>query len=292
MPSYRRPADLEPGERVGRYIVRTRQDPQTYLADGPDGPVALHFFDLDPNNNELAGMRFEREMTLAVRILRTVTHPTLRSPHAAGLHGALAWFAAAPLTGVPLMEWCNTNKPRWSDLLTELCSLGEAIDLVLANDLMLTLPARHIHIDATSRPSLDLAHLLAARLTTYSSDEDSDDLEGKRLVDLPIDYGYFMAPEEVTLDRPSWRATQFTFCAIVWHALHRSSPFPFTHLLGYASAALEHKVTPPPTDTDVPAWVRRVLARGLLPDPAARWPSMQALLTALQPRGLRRWLRR
>ncbi|HSR97563.1 MAG TPA: tetratricopeptide repeat protein, partial [Kofleriaceae bacterium] len=37
-----------------------------------------------------------------------------------------------------------------------------------------------------------------------------------------------------------------------------------------------------------PAWLRRILARGLAPDPAARWPSMTALLDALEQTPLRR----
>ena len=39
--------------------------------------------------------------------------------------------------------------------------------------------------------------------------------------------------------------------------------------------------TRPVTGADVPAWLRRVVVRGLAPDPAARWTTMVDLLTAL-----------
>jgi hypothetical protein len=38
-----------------------------------------------------------------------------------------------------------------------------------------------------------------------------------------------------------------------------------------------------PPDTDVPDRIRRALVRGLAIDPAARWPTMDALLDALLP---------
>jgi hypothetical protein len=41
-------------------------------------------------------------------------------------------------------------------------------------------------------------------------------------------------------------------------------------------------VDPAPANTSVPAWLRRVLLRGLSAEPAERWPSMTALLAALR----------
>ena len=45
------------------------------------------------------------------------------------------------------------------------------------------------------------------------------------------------------------------------------------------------------TDERLPAWLRRVLERGLAADPAARYPSMDALLDALERRHLRTYER-
>src|SRR5690606_1453606 len=45
----------------------------------------------------------------------------------------------------------------------------------------------------------------------------------------------------------------------------------------------------PPGEQRVPAQVRRAVARGLASDPADRFPSMDALLSALERAGRRRW---
>jgi predicted Ser/Thr protein kinase len=57
-----------------------------------------------------------------------------------------------------------------------------------------------------------------------------------------------------------------------------------------ASARLEARAGPRPVDAP-PAWLRRVLLRGLALDPAARWPDMPALLAALGRDPGRRWRR-
>ena len=41
-------------------------------------------------------------------------------------------------------------------------------------------------------------------------------------------------------------------------------------------------ITPPPAKANVPGWLRKVLLRGLATEPAARFASMPALLTALE----------
>jgi hypothetical protein len=51
--------------------------------------------------------------------------------------------------------------------------------------------------------------------------------------------------------------------------------------LDYASAVVAGRVQPPASERGVPTWIRAILERGLRPDPAARYPSMAALLAEL-----------
>ncbi|EDM75915.1 serine/threonine kinase family protein [Plesiocystis pacifica SIR-1] len=80
------------------------------------------------------------------------------------------------------------------------------------------------------------------------------------------------------------RSDQFSFCAALYEALYGERPFP-GETLGQLLAALEEgRVRPAPRGaaSPVPAWLRRVVVRGLAPEPENRWPSMDALLEALE----------
>jgi tetratricopeptide (TPR) repeat protein len=101
----------------------------------------------------------------------------------------------------------------------------------------------------------------------------------------------YMAPEQFRMDeRIDARTDQFSFCVALYEALHGERPFRGDSVGALRDSVLGGKLRPPPAGTRVPAWLRRVLLRGLSRDPAARWESMGALLAALErdPRARRR----
>jgi eukaryotic-like serine/threonine-protein kinase len=91
-----------------------------------------------------------------------------------------------------------------------------------------------------------------------------------------------MAPEQHA-GRSEARSDQYCFCASMYEALCRVSPFahPTTSDLAGRKARLELS---PPRRT-VPSRILRAIARGLEPDPAARFPSMGELLADLECTG-------
>jgi len=66
-----------------------------------------------------------------------------------------------------------------------------------------------------------------------------------------------------------------------YQALYGVLPFPTRSLEALLVAIAAGAVGPAPPGAPVPAWLRRVVLRGLAADPARRWPSMAALLDAL-----------
>jgi eukaryotic-like serine/threonine-protein kinase len=91
----------------------------------------------------------------------------------------------------------------------------------------------------------------------------------------------YMAPEQFSGAATSARTDQFAFCVVLYAALYGAPPFPGTSFQELASSVLLGRVSPPPAGARVPGWLRRVLLRGLSADPAARYPSMDALLSEL-----------
>lgn len=92
----------------------------------------------------------------------------------------------------------------------------------------------------------------------------------------------YMAPEQHRCEAVGPAADQYAFCVALYEGLFGARPFQ----AGEARALLREKERGPPHKRtpvgSVPAWLRAAVLRGLHPSPAARWPSMQALLTVLE----------
>ncbi len=102
----------------------------------------------------------------------------------------------------------------------------------------------------------------------------------------------YMAPEQHRGETLTPAADQFSFCVSLYEALLGTRPFGGSSLEVLAEAK-HHGPPPMPRDADVPRWLSSIVRRGLEPNPADRWPSMQALADALDrgPRGRWRSLR-
>jgi serine/threonine protein kinase/tetratricopeptide (TPR) repeat protein len=93
----------------------------------------------------------------------------------------------------------------------------------------------------------------------------------------------YMAPEQYGQGGDvDARADQFSFCVALWEALYGERPFGGDNLHVLMFAIAQANLREPPSNSDVPTWIRRVLVRGLARDPARRWPDMHALLTELR----------
>ncbi|MCA9690142.1 MAG: tetratricopeptide repeat protein, partial [Myxococcales bacterium] len=92
----------------------------------------------------------------------------------------------------------------------------------------------------------------------------------------------YMAPEAFTGADVDARADQFSFCASLFEAIHGRLPFAGKSIPELLANVEAGALTTADDDADVPAWLRGVMIRGLATDPAARYPSMQALTAELE----------
>jgi predicted Ser/Thr protein kinase len=95
----------------------------------------------------------------------------------------------------------------------------------------------------------------------------------------------YMAPEQWQGGAITRATDQFAFCVALWEALSGERPYR-----GPTFDDLKRQVASGPAALDasrIPRRVRGLLRRGLDPDPAKRWPSMDALLERLQRARLR-----
>src|SRR5690606_24012682 len=83
-------------------------------------------------------------------------------------------------------------------------------------------------------------------------------------------------PEQQRLGAAEARSDQFSFCVALFEGVFGLRPFAAIPRFGPV------EIAPIPRDSRVPARLRRAITRGLAEAPEARWPTMDALLAALQ----------
>ena len=97
----------------------------------------------------------------------------------------------------------------------------------------------------------------------------------------------YMAPEQFQGLKTDARADQFSFCVALYEALYTKGPFEGRTWSELAANVTAGKVRDASLHSNVPLWIRKVLLRGLQVNPDERWPSMQALLSALDDDAIR-----
>jgi hypothetical protein len=102
----------------------------------------------------------------------------------------------------------------------------------------------------------------------------------------------YISPEQLRAEESGPASDQFSFCVALHEALLGVHPFEFHSLATLEAALAAGARSPRPRGVAVPAWLLAVIERGLAIDPRARWPTMDALLAALQGDPLHRRRRR
>ncbi|PRQ07830.1 Serine/threonine-protein kinase StkP [Enhygromyxa salina] len=88
----------------------------------------------------------------------------------------------------------------------------------------------------------------------------------------------YMSSEQLEGRSADARSDQFGFCVAMWEALTGARPFE-----GRTVSSLQAGMKAGPSGAEaLPRWLRPLLIRGLAGDPGDRWPSMNALIDALE----------
>ncbi len=101
----------------------------------------------------------------------------------------------------------------------------------------------------------------------------------------------YMAPEQLAGVEIDARADQYAFCVALYEGLYRRRPFHGKTVKERRREIADGVEVSFPSKIRVPAWIRKILRRGLAVDPEARYETMDALVSALaeDPTRKRRW---
>lgn len=277
-PSFHPPAPLlAPGTRVGRYEI------ERVIGAGSTGIV---YRATDTELRRAVALKLLRRTAYGSdrlleesRVLAKLSHPNIVQIFDVGRYEGSLYLALEHMSQT-LSEWITDERPPVSVRMRALEQAGRGLLAAHREGL--------VHRDVKPDNIL-LDRNATAKLTDFELSLVAD--ERARSDERIVGTVAFMPPEQLRGEPVEARADVFAFCATAWFVLtgklpHQPSDARSADRQSWLAAKLEQVPVWPP-DCRAPTSVRRILRRGLAPDPTNRPASMQQVLAVFEPR--RRW---
>ncbi len=280
------------GPRLGRFTILDHLGTGTmgvvYTAydDALDRKIAIKVL---RHGGQEAALRLRREAQAMAR----VDHPNVVAVHEVGTEGGQVYVAMDFIRGTTLATWQRQPGRTWSQILEAYVQAGRGLAAAHAASLIHRdfKPSNAIIGDDGRVRVLDFGLVYAAEIDGEGLDRSgSYDRVAVRLthdgdvVGTPA----YMSSEQIRGLPLGPSTDQFSFCASLYEGLYGQLPFVGDSLGTLFASIARGRVQDTPRASRVPAWVRAVVLRGLASTPEARYPSMDALLRALDPGLVRR----
>ncbi len=237
--------------------------------------------------------------------LARLSHPNVVQVYEANEVGGAAFIAMEFVEGHTLGAWLRKAKRTRAEILEVFAAAGRG--LVAAHDkglvhrdfkpenVMVSLDHRVVVMDFGLARGRDLSDEIEPSSAAISGRDSRSNTLTSSSVLTPsgavMGTPAYMSPEQYAGAGTSPATDQFGFSVALWEALCGQRPFAGRSLF-VLQEAIRNRNYSEPEASELPSWLRRVLERGLSPDPKDRWPTMTAMLAALadDPTRRRRWL--
>jgi serine/threonine protein kinase len=271
--------------RLGQALGRGGMG-NVYAAHDPElgRDVAVKILRSVPRRNrEHAHRRFVRE----ARAMSALHHPNVVQVLDAGLDGERAYLAMELLQGEVLGAWLRSGHRTPAEILDVFEAAGRGLAAAHAVGLVhRDFKPDNVMVTVQGIKVLDFG-LVRASKTDDSGESEGVAIEFEPVTDVGTIVGTprYMAPEQRAGAELDGRADQFSFCVALYEALAGEHPYDgdVTKWLSRGAPA-----PPPILKPGIGRAVQRVLGRGMRMQPAERYPSMGALIFALQAARRRR----
>jgi serine/threonine protein kinase len=228
----------------------------------------------------------EARLVREARALARLAHPNVVTVYDVGTFGGRTFVAMELLDGITVKAWLQAQPRSWREALEVFLLAGRGLAAAHTAGLIhRDFKPENVIITRDGRVRvLDFGLANAPSTKDISSDREfpaqMDNVEltaSGTLMGTPA----YMSPEQLRMQETDARTDQFSFCVSLWEALYGVRPFGGRTLQELARSMTAAVLPKAPRDSPVPAWLRRIVARGLSVDRDARYPTMDALLAAV-----------
>jgi tetratricopeptide (TPR) repeat protein len=289
---------LPRGAAVGRYVILGLVGRggmgDVYAAYDPelDRKIALKLLN-DGHSGSGSPSPSRGRLLKEAKSIARLTHPNVVVVHDAGTIDHRVFIAMEFVEGQTLGAWLGGRPRTWSEVREIFLSAGRGLAAAHA--------ARIVHRDFKPQ-NVMVANDGAVRVMDFGLASDSDDTEDHGPVKLDhhqvVDFASttalaltrtgslvgtpaYMAPEQFRGEAADARTDQFSFCVSLYEALCGERPFATDSLAVLMEAVVAGRLRDSSQRARLPAWLRKVLLRGLANKRDHRFPAMEDLLAAL-----------
>ncbi|MEM6292858.1 MAG: serine/threonine-protein kinase [Myxococcota bacterium] len=226
----------------------------------------------------------EARLFAEARTLAGLAHPNIVPVFDVGRsHDGDVYMAMELVRGKTLLQWLGAATRTWPEVVDVLMQAGRGLAGAHAMDLVHCdfKPGNVLVGDDGRVRVVDFGiaqRTLLSRTLVSTNAEDAASPRLRMVVGTPR----YVSPEQAAgrpLEPPS---DQFSFCVTMYEALYGQHPFAGRDHRQRLRQARAGIIRPAPRGTAVPGRVHAVIRRGLRRAPSERWPSMNALLEALE----------
>ena len=265
-------------------VVLAAYDPEL------DRKVAIKLLAYEAAPTSKSQLRLQRE----AQALAKLSHPNVVAVYDVGIHEGKVFVAMELVEGQTLRQWMGRKEHRersWREVVPVFVAAGRGLAAahnqgVVHRDFK---PA-NVMLDLHGRVRVMDFGLARA----WAEDDEPDDMPraaGGAAISLTATGSImgtpaYMSPEQYEDAHVGPASDQFSYCVTLYEALCGARPFKGRDSGSLAVAITSGEVQPMPRA--VPGWLQAVVLRGLSPRIEQRFPSMDALLEALETGGIRR----
>ncbi len=286
---------LPPGQRIGRFTLLQRLGVGAmgvvYAAYDPELDRRIAVKLLRARDGRIAA-RAQARLLREAQAMARLAHPNVAVVHDVGTHEGDVFVAMEFIRGQTLQQWLRQEPRPWAQVVEAFIQAGRGLAAAHAAGL--------VHRDF--KPSNAMigddgrVRVLDFGLCFHEPASDSvESTSGERRIDVRITRREevvgtpaYMPPEQFLRGGVVGPASdQFSFCASLYEALYDQLPFAGDTVHAVSLAISRGELRPAPRGSRVPLWLHATVERGLRLDVKDRFPSMEALLRALDRKGTR-----
>jgi serine/threonine protein kinase/Tfp pilus assembly protein PilF len=232
------------------------------------------------------------------RAMAQISHPNVIAVHEVGTFAEQVFIAMEYVEGTTLGKWLSEKNRPWREVLAMFVQAGRGLAAAHSGGILhRDFKPENVLVGKDGRARV--VDFGLARLAEPSKSGERNTASGQspsgttshqramlavtvtqrgKLVGTPA----YMAPEQLTGEVVDAKTDQYSFCVALFQGLYGALPFNVENLGALLDQIRRHMVNKVFKSKNVPASLQQALLRGLSPEPADRFPSMEVLLDKLE----------